>query len=323
MTLLKRKSKLIVILGPTASGKSDLAIKLAQQFNGEIVSADSRQIYQEMNIGTAKPFLIRNSKFKINKKGKVIIINNIPHYLIDIIKPNQEFNVAIYKKLALKTIREIQKRGKIPFLVGGTGLYLAAVIKNIKFPQVPPQKELRKKLEKKSISELFKIYKKLDPEGIKFIEKENKRRLIRAIEVSKVTKKPFWKQRKKGRQLFEILQIGIKPSKERLKKKIIQRVKKMFQLGLEKEVKKLVKKYGWPTSLQTIGYQEWQKFFTKEIDRKEVEKLIIQHTLQFAKRQMAWFSSQINLENKKTKEIYWVKNKKEAEYLIKEFIKNK
>jgi len=313
--LRKFVKSLIVILGPTASGKSELAIKLAQQFNGEIVSADSRQVYQEMNIGTAKPFLIQNSKFKINKKKKAIIINNIPHYLIDITKPDQEFNVAIYKKLALKTIKDIQKRGKTPFLVGGTGLYLAAIIKNIKFPQVPPQKELRRKLEKKSISELLKIYKKLDPQGVEFIEKGNKRRLIRAIEVSKVTKKPFWEQRKKGRPPFEILQIGIKLSKEKLKKRIIKRVKKMFQLGLEEEARRLVKKYGWLPLLQTIGYQEWQKFFTKEINKKEVEKLIIQHTLQFAKRQMTWF--------KRDKRIIWIKNYSEAENLIREFTKDK
>jgi len=128
--------KLIVILGPTASGKSKLAIKLAKKFNGEIVSADSRQVYKKMNIGTAK----------ITRKE----MKNIPHYLIDIINPNQEFNVAIYKKLAIKKIKEIQKRGKLPFLVGGTGLYIQAVVDNLNFPMVSLNKELREKLEKKT-----------------------------------------------------------------------------------------------------------------------------------------------------------------------------
>ncbi|MCD6402377.1 tRNA (adenosine(37)-N6)-dimethylallyltransferase MiaA, partial [bacterium] len=154
--------KLIVILGPTAAGKTDLSIKLAQKFNGEIVSADSRQIYEEMNIGTAKP----------TKKET----QGIPYYLIDFLKPNKEFNVALYKKLAIFAIKEIQKKGKLPFLVGGTGLYIKAVVDNLKFPRVLPQKKLRKSLEKKNEKELFRIYKKLDPIGAKFIDKKNKRR---------------------------------------------------------------------------------------------------------------------------------------------------
>ncbi len=303
------RPKLIVILGPTASGKSELALKLARRFNGEIISADSRQIYKGMIIGAAS--IVKDQKPK-TKDQKSILINGIPHHLFQIINPNQEFNSAIYKKLALKTIKDIQKRGKLPFLVGGTGLYIKAIVDNIDFPQVSPQKKLRKALEKKTASQLFKIYKKLDFEGAKFIEKENKRRLIRAIEVCKMTGKPFWQQRKKSEPLFRTLQIGIKVSREKLKKRISQRTKKMFQLGLKNEAEKLIKKYDWLPSLQTIGYQEWRKFFAGKIDEKEVEKLIIQHTVQFTKRQMTWF--------KKNQEIYWIKNQKEAENLIEKFI---
>src|SRR4030042_4963350 len=178
----KNLPKLIVILGPTASGKSDLAIKLAEKFNGEIVSADSRQIYKEMVIATSSPCLeVKKSKFKIqneNEKLKIkkirksILVDGINHYLINIIKPNQNFNVAIFKKLALEAIKKIQNKGKLPFLVGGTGLYIQAVVDNINFPKIPAQKKLRKKLEKKSEKELFKIYKKLDTEGAKFIDKK-------------------------------------------------------------------------------------------------------------------------------------------------------
>jgi len=293
-----QKPKIIVILGPTASGKSELAIKIAKKFNGEVISADSRQVYKGMDIGTAKAIG--------TKLG-------IPHYLIDIVYPNQEFNVAIYKKLAIKTIKDIQKRRKLPILVGGTGLYIQAVVNNIEFPKVPPQKKLRKKLEKKSVKELFVIYKKLDPAGAKFIEKENKRRLIRAIEVCKVTGKSFWEQRKKGKPLFDILQIGIKLPKEKLRERIIKRVKKMFKLGLEKEVKNLVKKYGWIPPLQTIGYQEWKEYLEGKINKNDVKNLIIQHTIQFTKRQMTWF--------KKDQRIHWINNQKEAEELIKEFLK--
>jgi len=290
-----KKSKLIVILGPTASGKSEMALGLAKKFKGEIISADSRQIYKEMDIGTAKP--------KNNQK--------IVHYLIDIKRPNQEFNVALFKKSAIKIIKDIQRRGKTPFLVGGTGLYIKAIVDNLYFPTVVPQLKLREKLEKKSAKELFKIYKKLDPKGAKFIDKENKRRLIRAIEVCRITGKPFWEQRKKEEPIFEVLQIGIKLPKKILKKNIEKRIEKMFKDGLEKETRSLVKKYGLIPPLQTIGYQEWKEFFEGKINKEEVKKLIVQHTNKFAKRQMTWF--------KKDKRINWVKNRKEAENIIRIF----
>ena len=324
------KQKLIVILGPTASGKSELAIKLALRLgsrqrrgspqvagqakkkfgiNGaEIISADSRQIYRGMDIATAKPS--RSKKLKV--KSQKYLVNGIPHHLIDVVYPNQEFNVAIYKKLGLKVIKDIQKRGKLPFLVGGTGLYIQTIVDNIEFPKVPPQKKLREKLEKKSAKELFEIYQKLDPEGTKFIEKENPRRLIRAIEVCKVTGTSFWKQRQRGSPLFNVLQIGIKSAREKLQERIIERVQKMFKLGLEKEVKNLIKKYGWIPPLQTIGYQEWKEYFEGKINKNDVKNLIIKHTNQFARRQMTWF--------KKDKRIKWVKIHRQAERLLKEFL---
>jgi len=297
--MMKKLPKLVVILGQTAAGKTALSVKLAKKFNGEIISADSRQIYEEMNIGTAKP----------TKKE----LKGIPYYLIEILPPDKEFNVAIYKKIATQTIREIQKMGKLPFLVGGTGLYIQAIVDNLQFPRALPQKKIREKLERKTEIKLFEIYKKLDPVGAKTIDKKNKRRLIRAIEVCKTTGEPFWKQRKRGKSLFDVLQIGIKVEKEELKKRVEKRVEKMFRDGLEKEVKQLVKKYGWITPLQTIGYQEWKDYFESKIEKEKVKKLIIQHTIQFAKRQMTWF--------KKDKRIHWIKTQKEAEKLIKNFFK--
>lgn len=300
--MTKSLPKLIVIVGPTASGKTDLAIKLAKKFDGEIISADSRQIYKEMSIGTAKP----------SKKE----LKTIPHHLIDIIKPNQDFSVAVYKNLALKAIEKSQKRKRVPFLVGGTGLYIQSIVDNINFPRIPANRKLRKRLESKTEAELLKIYKKLDIRGTKIIDKKNKRRLIRAIEVSKITKKPFWEQRKKGEPLFNVLIIGIKLPKKELEKRIKKRVEKMFRAGLRKEAKRLVKKYGWSISpLQTIGYQEWRDYFKKKIGKNEVKKQVILHTLQFTKRQMTWF--------KKQGEIKWLKNYKNAEKLIRKFLSNK
>ncbi len=296
---MSRKKKLIVILGPTASGKTELSIKLAKKFDGEIVSADSRQIYKEMDIGTAKP-----SREELRE---------IPHHLIDIIKPNQDFSVALYKKLALKKIKEIHKRKKMPFLVGGTGLYISAVVDNLEFPKIPPNRKLRKELEEKSTKELFEIYRKLDPEGAKYIDKNNKRRLIRAIEVCKISGIPFWRQRKKKKPLYEILQIGIKINKKKLEKKIAKRVNEMIKKGLEKEAEKLFKKYKNVPALDTIGYQEWKDYFNGKIKKEEVIEKIILHTKQYAKRQMAWF--------KRDKRIHWVKNFKEAERVLQNFLK--
>lgn len=300
---MKKLKPLIVILGPTASGKTDLAIKLAKKFKGEIVSADSRQIYKGMDIGTAK---IRNKEQKIRNK-------KIAQYLIDIIRPDRQFNVALYKKRAMSAIKAIIKRKKVPFLVGGTGLYIEAIVENINFPKIPANKKLRKNLEKKTAKELYKIYNKLDSVGVKHIDRNNKRRLIRAIEVCKATGSPFWDQRKKGKELFDVLQIGIKLPKKELQKRIKERVEKMIRTGLEKEVRGLVKKYGWAPPFQTIGYQEWKKYFEEKINKKEVEELIILHTLQFAKRQMTWF--------KRDRRIHWLKNYRKAERLLKHFLK--
>lgn len=322
-TSYKLQANLVVILGPTGSGKTDLAIKLAKEFNGEIVCADARQVYKEMIVGTASPHQKAQSakrkaqsdnlKFKIKEKLKSILIKKIPHHLFNIIEPNQEFNVAIYKKLAVKTIKDIQKRGEIPFLVGGTGLYIQAVVDNINFPIVAPQLKLREKLERKSLKELFEIYQKLDFNGAKFIDKKNKRRLVRAIEVCKITGNPFSQQLEKGKSLFNVLQIGLSLPKQELEKRIRKRTAKMMQMGLEKEAENLIKKYGVAISaMKTIGYQEAQDYFEKKISKKEFQELIILHTVQFTKRQMTWF--------KKDKKIVWVKNKKQAEKLIKIFL---
>jgi tRNA dimethylallyltransferase len=259
-----------------------LAIDLAKKFNGEIVSADSRIIYKGLDIGTAKPK---------DLKG-------IPHYLIDIISPNEDFNVAMYKQEAIKKIDQIIERGKLPFLVGGTGLYIKSIVENLDFPKVKADDKLRKNLENKSIAELFKMYNDLDKEGAEKIDKNNKRRLIRAIEVSSFLKEPFFKERKKE-PLYNALQIGIKVNKKELEGRIRKRVDKMIKQGLEKEVRKLCKRYGFNISpMQTIGYREWEDYFNKKENLKNTIEKIKINTIKFAKRQMTWF--------KRDKTIKWI-----------------
>jgi tRNA dimethylallyltransferase len=300
-----KEKKIIIIAGPTASGKTDLALYLAQKFNGEIICADSRTIYKKMNIGTAKPSFEERLK--------------IPHYLIDFLEPDQEFTVAEFKEKALVLIEQIFKKYKIPFLVGGTGLYLQAVVENLDIPPVPPDKKLRKQLEKeiqkKGLETLWKKLIKLDPQAADFVQKENPRRVIRALEVCLKTKKPFSLLRKKGTPLFNSLSIGPSFNKQELKKRIDQRVEKMISQGLVKEIQELIKQY--PLSspgFNSIGYQEIISYLQGEISLTEAITLIKKNTYQYARRQMTWF--------KKDKKINWVKNYTEAEKLIKDFLKD-
>ena len=279
-------AKLVVILGPTASGKTDLGIKLAKEFNGEIISADSRLVYKKMDIGTAKPK---------DKKG-------IKHHLIDIVNPEDEYNVALFKKDAGKAISDVLKKGKIPFLVGGTGLYISAIVDNIDFPEIKPDLKLRKELESKREEELFEMYKELDKEGAELIDKKNKRRLVRAIEVTKV--RNFFKNTKSKSQ-FDILELGIEVLREEIKQRIDERVDKMIKKGLEKEVKSLSKN---APILETIGYREWKEYDNLE----EIIERIKINTFKFAKRQMTWF--------KRDKSIRWIKNYSEAKKEIKKFL---
>lgn len=289
--------KIIVILGPTASGKSQLAVRLAQRFNGEVISADSRQVYRDLDIGTGK----------ITKKE----MRSIPHYLLNVVSPQKRFTVVQYRKLALQTINKIFQKGKVPILCGGTGFYIQAVVDGIIIPEVKPDWQLRKKLERKTLAELFKMLKKLDPKRAKIIDRKNPRRVIRAIEIVLKTKKPVPPFEKQPLP-YPVLMMGIK--KQKLGKAINQRVEKMFELGLEKEVKNLVKKYGWILPLQTIGYQEWQDYFEGKIDKKTLKELINLHTRQYAKRQMTWF--------KKDKRIHWVRNYQAAEKLVTELLRS-
>lgn len=293
------------------------------------MSADSRQIYRGMDIGTAKPLRdkIFNSQFSIfNSEG-------IPHYLIDIKNPNEDYTVADYKKDAVAAIKKILKKKKLPILIGGTGLYVNTIIYNLDIPSVPPDPKLRAELEiklkKYGLPKLFEELIKLDPEAAYIVDPKNPRRVIRALEVAIKTGKTFSGLRKRGKPLFDVLEIGIYPGKEQLARRIDKRVDEMMKAGLLEEVKNLVKKYpsasseqvpsaslgtsGTPKSFDAIGYREIIECLNGKLPLEKAIELIKRNTQNYAKRQMTWF--------RKDKEIRWIKNEKLAFADIKKFLK--
>jgi len=300
--------KLIVILGPTASGKSGLAIKLAKKFKGEVISADSRQVYKGMDIGTGK----------ITKKE----MQGVPHHLLDVASSKTRFTVIQYGKLAIRAIDKIFKKNKIPVICGGTGFYIQAVIDGLVIPEVAPDWKLRKKLEKKSTEELYEILKKLDPRRARTIDKKNPRRLIRAVEIVMKTGKPVPLPRLRplgfGGQAYPVLIIGIKKSREELKKLIKKRLLKRLKIGMIAEVKKLHKAgLSWKR-LEEFGLEyRWVARYLQKtlgVDGKTPGVEALQRDIEhYAKRQMTWF--------KRDKRICWVENYKEAERLTKIFLR--
>lgn len=333
---MQKSSKLIVILGPTASGKTEITIQLAKKFNGEIVSADSRTIYKWMDIGTAKS--LRDLKIKKYKNIKIIkqsgyYSGGVRHHLIDIVRPYEEFTLADFKKRALQAIKSIIRRGKTPFLVGGTGLYIQSIVDNLEIPEIPPDKKLRNRLEKKTEKQLFTELKKLDSESAEQIG-ENKRKLIRALEVCLKTGKKFSELTKKGELLFsakggsasgedilQILQIGISHPREELYRRINLRAQKMIDAGLIEEVKSIVNKLRkkmsvrkiWQlSSMSGIGYKQIGMYLRKEVNLDEAIRILQRDTRHYAKRQISWF--------KRDKRIKWIKDIKKIESVIKKFL---
>lgn len=305
--------KLVVILGPTASGKTDLSIALAQKFNGEIICADSRQIYKKMSIGTDK-VPGRWSRYP-QIKERVFIYEKIPHYLIDFVDPGEEFTLAQFKKMATDQIHAITKRGRLPLLVGGTGLYIHALVDNLLIPTVPPNKKLRQSLEKKSNEKLLAMLTKFDPLTAKTVDPNNKRRIIRALEVCIWTGRPFSEQQKKGEPLFHTLQIGLQIPRPELHQRINYRVDKMMGAGLLNEVRTLVKqKYGWHLpSMSGTGYRQLGYFLRGEMPLNKAVDILKRDSRRYARRQTTWF--------RRDKRIKWIKNTETAEELIKQFLK--
>ena len=306
------KKRILVIVGPTATGKSDLAVFLAKKLGGEIVSADSRQVYKGLDIGTGKvPRDYTNYKLK----AKNYLYKGIPHHLLDVANPKRVFTVSEYKKLGEKALQDIWRRGKLPIICGGTGFYIQALVDGIILPEVPPNKKLRKQLEKKSAVELFMILKKLDPRRAKEIDRKNPRRLIRAVEIAKyLGRVPRLKVQ--APKNTDILQIGIDTPdevlKERIKKRLLARIKK----GMIQEAVRLHRQGLLWKRMEELGleYRYLARYLQEKTSKEEMIIQLAHEIWQYAKRQRTWF--------KRDKRIRWFKpqQKKDIARLVEKFL---
>lgn len=302
------KPKIIVILGPTATGKSDLAVFIAHKIDGEVISADSRQVYTGLDLGTGK--ITRDTKAKLGigqaKKEKVFTHKGIPHYLLDVANAKNKFSVSEYKKLADQKIKEIISRGKTPIICGGTGFYIDAVVNNMNFPEVKPNEKLRKILNKKTASQLFEMLKKLDKTRANNIDKNNKVRLIRAIEIAKALGKVPKLSKNKTKQEYDFIKIGLKIELDILKARIAKRLDSRIKTGMLKEISNLHKKghakgrasLSWKR-MEELGleYRYTALYLQKKLTKQEYLEKLNTEIYKYAKRQMTWF--------KRDKEIKW------------------
>lgn len=333
------KPKIIVILGPTASGKSDLAVQLAKKFGGEVISADSRQVYKGLDIGTGK----------ITKKE----MKGVTHHLLDVANPRKQFTVSDYTNLTNRLIRQIVKSGKVPIVCGGTGFYIDALLGKKNFPEVPPNLELRKELGEKTTEELFDILKRLDPVRATNIDSKNPRRLVRAIEIcntlGKVPSVQNLNYKSEIRNKYEVLKIGVAPitpsptpssynkrkglpepslvvregrvsyflDEQELKTRINKRLEKRIKTGMISEAKKLHKKGLSYRRMRELGleYGRLADFLEKKITKKEMIEKLQTEIWHYAKRQMTYF--------KPDKSIVWLTPQiSKIEMEVRKFLKN-
>lgn len=293
--MIDPNNKLIIIVGPTASGKTQLAVDLAQRYDGEIICADSRTIYRGMDIGTAKPTLVEQSL--------------VPHHLLDILNPDQAFSAQEFKRQGEALIADIQRRGKLPFIVGGTGLYAYAVAYDYQFPAGPRTAE-RAQLEQTPLAELVSRLQREDPERAAEIDLRNPRRVIRAIET---VGQP---RQQTAALLANVCMLGLRPAMDTLNKNIIHRTRAMLQVGLVAEVQQIISKYGPDLEvLRSPGYAEIIDALSGKTSIEEAEVLINLHTRQLVKRQLTWF--------KRNPDICWLETSADAEALVRSFLDTK
>ena len=297
------KPKVIVICGPTASGKTALSIKLAKKINGEIISCDSMQIYEDMDIGTAKPSLEE--------------MQGIKHYLISNVKPDERYSVAEYKKDAENAIEKILNKGKTPIIVGGTGLYVNSLIYGIEYNEIKVDEKYRAELEriseKEGLSKLYEMAKNIDYEAMEKISINDKKRIMRVLEIYNATGKTKTEQEiesRKNEVKYDYKVFTINMDREILYERINKRVDLMIEQGLIEEVKNLLIKYTkFPTAMQGLGYKEVVQYLNGEMTKEEMIEKIKMESRRYAKRQLTWFRA--------NKNAIWIDGLKKAEENIK------
>ena len=298
---MTEKPTIIVICGPTASGKTKLGIDLANSINGEIISSDSMQIYKDMDIGTAKP----------TKEERAQAV----HHLVDFVSPDKRYSVADFKKDATEKIKDILKRGKTPIIVGGTGLYVNSLIYNIEFNEEKTDLDYRNSLEKIDIKELYEMAMKVDEEACKKISSNDRKRITRILEIFHTTGRTKTEleieSRKKVEYNYKVFVLNM--DREILYDRINRRVDLMIEQGLIQEVKNLLEKYKeFPTAMQGLGYKEVKEYLDGKISKEEMIEKIKQESRRYAKRQLTWFRAY--------KDATWLdaKNKNNVEIILEE-----
>lgn len=300
-------TKIIAIVGPTASGKSEFAVALAKQFNGEIISADSRQIYKGLNLGTGKV----TGRWVARDGKEIFVYKKIPHYCIDCIPPKQQYSVVEFAKCAKQAITDIACRGKIPILVGGTGFWIDAVLYDMQFPDVPPNLKLRKILERENPAELFQILKKLDPGRANTIERNNPHRLIRAIEIVRTLGRVPILNKKSP---YHILWLGLQTKKDILRIRIHKRLLRRLRAGMIREARLLHKNgLSWKRFYELgLEYRALAEYLRGKTTKESIMIHLERAIAQYARRQMVWF--------RKNKKIRWIKTQKDAIHLVEKFL---
>lgn len=306
-------ARIVAVVGPTSSGKTSLGIRLAKRLGGEVVNADSRQVYREIGIGTGKP----EGKRGTYHGHRAFLVEDVPHYLMDFLDPRKPFTVVEWKEKAVQAVKGILKRGHLPILVGGTGLYLSSLIDNFAFPRVPPNPSLRTAFQSKPLAELVQLLVKLDPAAAQIVDLKNPRRVIRALEVATFTGKPFTAQKSTGKPMFECFQVGILWPRQELYRRIEAEIDWMVERGWVEEIRQALGK-GLPEdapALTSIGYREFLAYLK---GRKTLEQAIHaskQAVRRYAKRQETWF--------KRDKRIHWAQNEDEAVAMVEDWLGKK
>ncbi len=305
--------RVVCIVGPTSSGKTKLSLRLAERFDGEIINADARQCYTDFDIGTGKP---------VGKKGeyrgrRTYLVKEFPHYLMDFLPPEQVYTVAEWRKAAMRAVKGITGRKHLPIVVGGTGLYIKALVDNLSFPKVPPKPHLREAFEKKSREELVALLLKMDPTAGETVDLKNPRRVIRALEIVTFTGKPVSETRKIGKPDVDAFQIGIRRTRQELFARIDREVEDMIERGWIDEIRELLRKdvpLDAP-AMTSIGYRELISYIKGEQSLDEAVVACKTAVRRYAKRQETWYRRDPN--------VRWVSSEDEAIQKVGEWLTKK